>query len=250
MLGTAMRARPVVSVLVLQIILAALTVGGALLLGVLVPSLPGYSTTEVSQSLVLVLVLAALALVLVAVLRWWRPVGYTPASQWRDLRLYWLPVLLLAAPLVAGVRLPEAGGTVAMLLVAYSATAVFEETIWRGVMLHVLRPLGVWPAVLGSSVLFGLGHLSNSALRGFSALILLQAFGAAVQGIGLAALRLRTNTIWPLIAIHALHDIGLQLGYLPIAAIEAPVATIIAVYGIYLLRGGRAEPAPGSVGRW
>jgi len=241
--------RRVASVLALQVVIAALTVGGALFLGALAPSLPGYSTTGVSQSLVLVLVLAVLALVLVGVLRWWEPVGYTPVSRWRNLGLYWLPVVLLAAPLVAGVRLPETATTVAILIVAYTATAVFEETIWRGVMLHTLRPLGVWPAVLISSLLFGLGHLSNSALRGFSFLIVLQAFGAAVQGIGLAALRLRTNTIWPLIAIHALHDITLQLGTLPIAAIEAPVDTIIAAYGIYLLRGGRAEPAD-TVGRW
>ena len=69
-----------------------------------------------------------------------------------------------------------------------------------------------------------------------------------MQGVGLAALRLRTNTIWPLIAIHALHDLSLQLGTLPIAAVEAPISTIICVYGIYLLRGGRGEPAPPSAG--
>jgi membrane protease YdiL (CAAX protease family) len=154
--------------------------------------------------------------------------------------LYWLPVLLLGAPLVAGLKVP-APSAVLILVIGYVATAIFEETMWRGLVLKILRPLGVWPAVLGSAVLFGLGHLSNSALRGFSALILLQAFGAAVHGVGLAALRLRTQTIWPLIAIHALHDLSLQLGSLPIAAVEAPVATIICVYGIYLLRQGRGE---------
>lgn len=144
-------------------------------------------------------------------------------------------------PLVAGIK-PLAQSAVLVLVIGYVATAVFEETLWRGLVLEILRPLGVWPAVLGSSLLFGLGHLSNAALRGFSVLILLQAFGAAVQGIGLAALRVRTNTIWPLIAVHALHDLSLQLGTLPIAAVEAPISTVLAVYGIYLLRGGRAEP--------
>ncbi|MBN9104142.1 MAG: CPBP family intramembrane metalloprotease [Propionibacteriaceae bacterium] len=242
-----LRAHPVVSVVVLQVAVAVLTVGGAFVLGVLVPTLPGYSVTGPSQSLVLVVVLAVLAVLVVAALRWWPQVGLTPVSQWRDLRFYWLPVVLLAAPLVAGLKVP-ASSTVAVLLIGYVATAVFEEIVWRGVIVDVLRPLGVWPAVLGSSLLFGLGHLSNSALRGFSVLILLQAFGAAVQGVGLAALRLRTNTIWPLIAIHALHDLSLQLGTLPIAAVEAPISTIICVYGIYLLRGGRGEPAPPSAG--
>ena len=85
--------------------------------------------------------------------------------------------------------------------------------------------------------------MSNQLLRGVSFLIALQAFGAAIQGIGYAALRLRTNTIWLLILIHALHDVTLQMGHLPIALVEAPVDTILAIYGIVLLRGrGRDDP--------
>jgi hypothetical protein len=68
-----------------------------------------------------------------------------------------------------------------------------------------------------------------------------------VQGVGLAALRLRTNTIWPLIAIHAAHDLFLQLSTLPIPLLEVPVDTVFLVYGIVLLRGrtrelGRTDP--------
>jgi uncharacterized protein len=57
------------------------------------------------------------------------------------------------------------------------------------------------------------------------------------------ALRLRTRTIWPLIAIHALHDISLQLGLLPIAAIEAPIDTALCLYGVFLLRHGPRTPS-------
>jgi membrane protease YdiL (CAAX protease family) len=130
-------------------------------------------------------------------------------------------------------------------VVAYTATAVFEETLWRGVMLGMLRPTGVWRAALISSLLFGLGHLGNTALRGVSFLIVLQAFGAALQGIGLAALRLRTNTIWPLIGIHALHDLFLQMSTLPIPLLEAFIETVICIYGIVLLRhhADRSEPS-------
>ena len=108
-------------------------------------------------------------------------------------------------------------------------------------MLTVLRPLGIWPAVLLSSLLFGLGHLGNSSLRGFSVMILAQAFGAAVQGVGLAAVRLRTNTIWPLIAIHAVHDLFLQMGHLPVALVEVPIDTIFLIYGIVLLRRSKRD---------
>ncbi len=113
----------------------------------------------------------------------------------------------------------------------------------------MLSRLGLWPAVLISSLLFGLTHMSNQLLRGASFLIVLQAFGAAVQGIGYAALRLRTNMIWLLIVIHALHDVTLQMGHLPIAMVEAPIDTIIAIYGVILLRKRGPEilprPAPG-----
>jgi membrane protease YdiL (CAAX protease family) len=239
---------PLLAVVLLEIVYDALVIAGSLGLGALVPDLPGYSVTGPSQSLVLVLASAALLLVLVGTLGWWTLAGFNPPARWRDLRLYWLPLVLLAVPFIAGVR-PLPLDTLGLLLLAYVATAIFEEGLWRGVMLGLLRPTGVWRAVLISSLLFGLGHLGNSALRGLSPLIAAQAFGAGVQGVGFAALRLRTNTIWPLIVIHALHDLSLQMGMLPIPLVEVPIDTILLVYGIILLRrganGAGAEQADG-----
>jgi membrane protease YdiL (CAAX protease family) len=219
----------------LEIAAIALTLIGAAVLSALLPGLPGYSVTGPSHSLVLVVVLAVAVLAVIGLMRWWRLAGFTPPSQWRQPQLFVLPIVLLAAPFVAGVH-PLPAVTVGLLLLAYLATAVYEESLWRGAILGLLRPTGVWRAVLLSSLLFGLGHLANSALRGLSLLILAQAFGAAVQGVGLAALRLRTNTVWPLIPLHALHDVFLQLGNLPIPLIEVPIDTIFLIYGIVLLR--------------
>jgi membrane protease YdiL (CAAX protease family) len=243
-----MMARPLLTVLVLEVLLDALIILGALALTKLFPQLPGYSVRGPSQSLVLVLVTLAILLGLVAAFRWWSLAGFTPRSRWQELRLYWLPAVLLLVPFVGGVRMPPLSA-IGILVVAYAATAVFEEGMWRGVMLGLLSPTGVWRAVLISSLLFGLGHLSNTALRGVSFLIALQAFGAAIQGIGFAALRLRTNTIWPLIVIHMLHDLFLQMSTLPIPLVEAVSETILCIYGIVLLRHfkGQAENAwPGN----
>jgi membrane protease YdiL (CAAX protease family) len=238
-----LRAYPLRTSLVLEAFFVALTLLGAVALRAAFPSLPGYSVRGPSQSLVLVLVAAALLLALIAALRWWRLAASTRPAEWRDLHLYWLPIALLAVPVIRGIRAVPLGA-LGVLVVGYAATAVFEEGLWRGVILGLLRPTGVWQAVLISSVLFGLAHLGNSALRGFSVIVALQAFGAAVQGIGFAALRLRTNTIWPLILIHMLHDLFLQMGNLPIAAVDAPIATILAMYGILLLRGRRDLATP------
>jgi membrane protease YdiL (CAAX protease family) len=227
--------RPVLLVCGLEVAYLVGLLACSAVLGALAPDLPGYSVSGPSQSLVLVLVSAGLLLGL-AVRNRWSFAGFTPQRAWRNLHLYWLPVLLLAVPFAGGIR-PLAGGDVLLLLVvAYAATAVFEEGFWRGVIFGILRPSGVWQAVLISSLLFGLGHLGNSALRGASPLIAAQAFGAGVSGVGLAALRLHTNTIWPLIAVHFLHDLFLQMSVLPIPLVEVVVDTILLIYGVLLVR--------------
>lgn len=230
-----LRAHPVWSSVGLALLAAAVTVGGSALLALLVPSLPGYSTSGVSQSLLLVVVLTVLLLVLLAALRWWQFAGFTGVSTWRGLRLYRLPVVLLVVPLLGGVRWPG-WAALTVMLVGYACTGVFEEGLYRGVILGLLRTIGTWPAVLLSSLLFGFAHLVNLGLRGMSVLVGLQVLGAASQGVGLAALRLRTNKLWPLIVFHALNDLGLQLGTWPVAAVAAPLDIAMLVYGVYLLR--------------
>jgi CAAX protease family protein len=235
--------RPLISVVALEVLFVAVVIVGAPVVGVLVPGLPGYSTTGPSQALVLTVINAALILVIIGALGWWRASGFTPPGEWRELRLYWLPAVLILAPFVAGIRMPNAG-TLALLTFGYLLSCLYEEGFFRGIAPLVLSRLGLWPTVITSSVLFGLAHLSNQVLRGVSFLIVLQAFGAAVQGIGYVALRLRTNTVWPLIVVHAFHDVTLQMGRLPIAAVEAPIDTILAIYGIVLLSRRGAELLP------
>jgi membrane protease YdiL (CAAX protease family) len=232
--------RPLLTAIVLEVTFAALVISAAVAMTQFFPGLPGYSVRGPSQSLVLVLVTMVVLLAVIAAFRWWSPAGFTAPARWRQLRLYWLPVLLLLVPFVGGVHVLRPS-VIALLVVAYLATAIFEEGLYRGVILGLLRPMGVWPAVLISSLLFGLGHLSNFALRGISFLVVLQAFGAALQGIGLAALRLRTNTIWPLIAIHFLHDLFLQMSVLPIPLLEAFIETAFCIYGIVLIRRHMAD---------
>lgn len=209
-------------------------IGGALLLSALFPNIPGYGR-GISQSLILVLLGVVLVAALLSAFHWWRRAGFVGISEWRDLRILWLPVLLLLVPFVGGFR-PLAGSELLVLIIGYAATGFFEEAIYRGVMLSLLRPKGIWTAVLISSLLFGLAHFSNVILRGNVPLTALQAFGSAVGGIGLAALRLRTRSIWPVIALHALHDLFFQLGGLPVPISDAINSTVLMLYAIYLLR--------------
>jgi membrane protease YdiL (CAAX protease family) len=241
--GSSLRAHPLASMVALEVLFLAVFIGGSRALKTLLPGMPAFSTTGVSHALLLACVNAALVLGIIARFGWWRASGFTPRAEWRDLRLYVLPGILVFAPFVAGVK-PLPVETFVLLLVGYLISCVFEEGFFRGIAPVILRPLGLWPVVLISSLLFGLSHLGNQAVRGVSSLIVLQAIGAGVQGIGYAALRLRTNVIWLLILIHALHDLTLQMGHLPIAMVEAPIDIIIAVYGIVLLRRRGCELLP------
>jgi uncharacterized protein len=93
------------------------------------------------------------------------------------------------------------------------------------------------PAVLLSSALFGAAHLTNVLFRGNPALVAAQAVGAFSFGVGYAALRVRTGTIWPLMVLHMLTDLLAAVGGLPRIPILVAQDVILLGYGLFLLRG-------------
>lgn len=60
--------------------------------------------------------------------------------------------------------------------------------------------------------------------------------GAAAFGFGFAALRLRTNSILPLVAIHAVHDLVLQMTALPLIPTAVVQDIMLFAMGLWLLR--------------
>jgi uncharacterized protein len=150
--------------------------------------------------------------------------GPAPAAGWLQWR--WRPVaslvsracaqLLMVLPLVAlGSWLVERlvgdpGGSNPLLelvlsagdpfaLVGFGFTAIvlaplFEETLFRGVLLPVLgQRWGAGPGVLASALVFGLAHLSLGELVPLT-----------VLGMGLGWLRLRSGRLAPCVLMHAL----------------------------------------------
>lgn len=179
---------------------------------------------------------------LLTVLGWWRAVGFNRPAQWRDLHLLWLPAaVVIVLPALKGFALPSTG-TLAFWIAGYVLTGLYEETLMRGVMPRVLRSRGPVQVVFISAALFGLLHVSNIVLRN-PVIVLAQMVGAACEGVGLAALRLRTNTIWLVIAVHAAEDVLLHVGRLPVIPVNVVQSIIMLGYGLYLLRGLRRHPA-------
>ena len=156
----------------------------------------------------------------------------------RNPRLLVLPAAVALAPLLGGVDLPGAR-TLAVFVLGYAVTGFFEEALFRGLILGVLRPSGVWPAVLISSALFAAAHLPNMLFGQAPAITIAQAFGTFCFGVGYAAVRLRTGSVWPLMVLHFLTDLLLRIDALPAWAHWAVMVggdTLLLVYGLVLLR--------------
>src|SRR2546425_6837417 len=121
-----------------------------------------------------------------------------------------------------------------------------EEVTYRGVILEALLGFGSVSRVMVSAALFGLSHVDNLFLPGADELgVAYQVFEASLVGILFGAVRLRMNTIWPVMIVHAIYDLMLVLAFghaFPVAP-TAPgflVATMVnlglAAVGLSLLR--------------
>jgi hypothetical protein len=131
---------------------------GAVVIVTLVPAMPGYSTTELSQSLIVILLDVVLLIGLVAALAWWRRCRLRRAEPVAE------PTRVVAASTAAGLAARRRGKG------ANRGRAHDAPGRVHG---------GVWRAVLLSSLFFGLSYLGNSLLRGVSWVILAEAVGAA-----------------------------------------------------------------------
>ena len=187
--------------------------------------------------------LCAATLVVVAAmtaLGWWRVSGFNRPAAWRDLRLLALPaVVIIVLPFAGGVKAVDPG-MAAFWTVAYALVGLREEGLHRGIILHILRPSGAVRAVVLGGLLFGAAHIANLLVRSSPAVVFSQMIGAACFGIAFGALRLRTNTIWPLVALHLLSDLLLHFSTLPTIPLEVVKDVILLAYAIYLLRDRRA----------
>lgn len=190
-------------------------------------------------TLVVMTVLVALAL---SLLGWWKVAGFNAPTEWRNVGLVVIPFLIvIGLPFLNGVQTSD-WGTFAYLVLGYALTGIMEEGLMRGIVLRVLQPTGITRSVVISSLLFGLLHITNFLFRS-PVIVLAQMLGAFVQGIGLAAIRLRTNTIWFVVILHALHDLFLKYTNFPPIPLDVVQVTLTMIYGIYILRSWKKQDA-------
>jgi membrane protease YdiL (CAAX protease family) len=172
-------------------------------------------------------------LVIVVWFRWWREVGLAQGPQRGTLKVIWpwLLFLLLFAASALNAGLPPASVT----LFIFANTALVgwsEEVMFRGLWLRGLhRSVGIWVAILGSSLIFGAIHVLNVFLTGDLRGAVIQAIAAFLSGVFLAAVRLRTGSLWTGIVLHGLWDAGTFLVAAGATATAAAAPTALGDYG-------------------
>jgi len=209
----------------------------------------GSSWWQYLMPFALVLVPGLFIAVVLTRLHWWRRVGFTKVRDWRALQLL-IPLLLVLALPVAGLWARGLMATTALVLalqVGFVLIDIFmEEVTYRGVVLQALSRFSPIMRVTLAATLFGFSHLDNLFLPGADELgVAYQIFEAALVGVLFGAVRLRMNTIWPVMAVHAAYDLMLVLAFghaypvaptLPGFVVDTIVNVSLAVVGLILVR--------------
>lgn len=213
--------------------------------------------TDMKSPDVLFWVLAILlGLVALAWTGWWREAGFNRPSRWRNLRLLWFPLLVVALALSSGAFVPGPASLASAFLTVLIAT-LGEEIIFRGLLWRALAPPGPVRAMILTSVLSGLLILGRTATDGpWPEAVRLTAL-TICSGFTYGALRWRTTSIWPVIMIHTAFAFAADIATLGAITYRLMMlfSTIgFVAYGVYLLRnprvradGGLTKPAPSRV---
>lgn len=199
--------------------------------------------------------IVAAAIFIYVVNRWqgWGDTGLVRPHWASSIRLAWLPLLYIAIGMGFSIILGLPPVTVMFWLALNTLFVGFsEELMFRGVILQTARQhTCVWPAILITSLAFGGIHSLNVFGTGDLRGALVQSAAAFLSGLIFIALRLRTGSLWPSIALHALWDFatftmsashsvqaGSNAGTPPSQQVYLPLLLVLpnALYALWLLR--------------
>lgn len=100
------------------------------------------------------------------------------------------------------------------LILLYLFVGVFEEFLIRGLSLNILiekfgnDKKGIWLSVIISSVLFGIIHFANLTTGASFQGVLIQVISTSFLGMYLAAIYLRSGSVWTTAILHGLYDLA------------------------------------------
>ena len=143
--------------------------------------------------------------------RKWGFFGFKPITaggSW----LHYLPLLVILIVLCFQGFDHKPIETIAFFVGFAALVGFVEESIYRGIMIKILLPLGIVPAIVTSSLLFSLTHVLNLLSGQSAGQMMLQLVYALLIGVVLAQLFIKNGSIYPLILFHMLHNLIQFLG--------------------------------------
>jgi uncharacterized protein len=132
-----------------------------------------------------------------------------------------------------------------VLLIAAIGVAVNEEVLFRGILLQGFMKWGPWIAIFVPSALFALAHSTNTFVGGDVTFAVYQTVWTFAAGVTLSAMRLRLNSLYPVIVFHIIldgieyfsvgeygvHSIAISSTWLQLFAL---VNVVLAIYSLIL----------------
>jgi membrane protease YdiL (CAAX protease family) len=242
-----MTENPLIVSLVVLMVLLAISVGG----GIWQASGRESLQESISKHLIYGLVVASLFLLaVVAYTGWWREVGLRADGATSDFKVLIAPALAVVVVWIIAFKrgLPEFS-TLRVVVANTMFVGFSEELMFRGIFFYgVENSFGhVWAVVI-TAVVFGSTHAQNGFITGQWPQALEQAFLATLWGFWTGAVRLSLGTLFPLMIIHWLWDLGLfsmtsskaeraEKGRANKLLLQVPLvlAMVLFVYGLFLL---------------
>lgn len=184
-----------------------------------------------------------LAIALISAFGWWREVGFNRPSSRRNLLLLWFPILVIVLTLSGGVRV-SGPFFLGAILFAVALESFGSELLFRGVMWRALAPSGLFKAIIITSFLSGGLTLVRTLSSGPWTEAVYLTLTATCGGFTYAAIRWRTASIWPSIAIHFALALSIDVAMVrasifPYLLFATTVGFII--YGLFILRNQRVR---------
>lgn len=122
--------------------------------------------------------------------------------------LVWIPTLIIPISILFefGIKLPDSFIGITILLMSAFGVAANEEIIFRGIFMNAFMKRSIFQAVIIPAGIFGLLHLPNLFLGTDIKFSIFQTCWAFIGGIALGAMRIRNNSLIPVILFHFLVD--------------------------------------------
>ena len=141
--------------------------------------------------------------------------------------LYFLPIVIMEMlAFVGGIQKGLTPSIIFSTLLFTFFVAAAEESFFRGIILTALRSKGVGIAVVLSSILFSVGHLTNLAAGADILSTLLQVLFAFAFGLVTAILAICTKSLLIPLILHFIHNTFALLTVAPNTSADTIIAVI------------------------